>query len=190
MLLATVLGGCGEKKNPVATISIVDYGDIVVELYPDKAPNTVSNFISLANEGYYSGKVFHRAVSGFMIQGGSPNGDGSSSGFPYAIAGEFSANGFAQNDIVHEAGVISMARLSGKNDSASCQFFIMHGAANHLDGQYAAFGKVLSGMEIVDQIATAPVNGDALVNQPVIKSVTVDTHGEKYAAPVTLAPVQ
>jgi len=171
--------------NPVVTIQIAGGGTIKAELYPDKAPNTVNNFISLAKSGYFSGKVFHRAVQGFMIQGGSPGGDGMSTGFPYSIKGEFAKNGFAKNDLKHSRGVLSMAR-TGYPDSAGCQFFIMHGAAPHLDGDYAAFGMVTSGMDVVDKIATSPVSGDTLIDKPVIKSVTVDTLGVDYPAPATI----
>jgi len=163
-------------------------GVIVAELYPDKAPNTVNNFISLANSGYFEGKVFHRAVSGFMIQGGSPNGTGSSAGFPYRIKGEFANNGFKKNDLKHTRGVLSMAR-TGVPDSAGCQFFVMHGPAPHLDGDYAGFGMVTAGMDVVDKIATSPVTGrynDELVTQPVIKSVTVELNGYKFKEPATL----
>ncbi|MCL2299180.1 MAG: peptidylprolyl isomerase [Firmicutes bacterium] len=164
---------------------MADGGVIKAELYPDKAPNTVNNFISLANSGYFTGKVFHRAVRGFMIQGGSPNGDGTSIGFPYSIKGEFAGNGFAQNDLKHTPGVLSMARTNMPN-SGSCQFFIMHGDAPHLDGQYAAFGKVISGMEVVDKIATSPVSGDSLINKPAIKSVTAELNGYAFTEPVTI----
>jgi len=191
-LAAALLGACGAKEkgggntvNPVITITMEDGGVIVAELYPGKAPNTVNNFISLANSGYFEGKVFHRAVAGFMIQGGSPNGDGMSVGFPYSIKGEFAANGFTQNDLKHTRGVLSMARTTAP-DSAGCQFFIMHAVSPHLDGQYAAFGMVTSGMEVVDKIATSPVRGDSLVNKPAIRSVTVDTFGIDYPAPETI----
>jgi len=186
---AALLGACGKSEGggssamPQVTITMADGGVIKAELYPDKAPNTVNNFISLANSGYFEGKVFHRAVAGFMIQGGSPNGDGMSTGFPYSIKGEFSGNGFTQNDLLHTRGVLSMAR-TGMPDSAGCQFFIMHADAPHLDGQYAAFGKVTSGMDVVDKIATSPVSGDALITKPAIKSVTVDLNGYKFSEPV------
>ena len=186
-----LLGACGQNEEegessmPVITITMADGGVIIAELYPDKAPNTVNNFISLAKSGYFSGKVFHRAVQGFMIQGGSPGGDGMSVGFPYSIKGEFANNGFTQNNLKHSRGVLSMARTSMK-DSASCQFFIMHAAAPHLDGDYAAFGMVTSGMEVVDKIATSPVSGDQLVTPPAIRSVAVDTFGIDYPAPATI----
>lgn len=154
-------------------IEIADYGTIVAELDADTAPITVTNFLKLTDEGFYNGLTFHRIISGFMIQGGDPNGNGTG-GSEQKIKGEFKANG-VENNLAHERGVLSMAR-SMANDSASSQFFIMHEAAPHLDGQYAAFGKVLSGMEVVDQIcSTVPVtdyNGTVSKgNQPVITSV-------------------
>ena len=154
-------------------IAVKDYGVITAELYGDVAPITVANFLKLADEGFYDGLTFHRIISGFMIQGGDPNGNGTG-GSPDNIKGEFSANG-VQNDIAHDRGVLSMARSSDKN-SASSQFFIMHADAPHLNGQYAAFGRVLSGMEVVDAIcANTPVqdnNGTVLAaNQPVIEYV-------------------
>ena len=199
-LCLSALSGCGAAKGwqkgdkyPVATIELTDGGKILVELYPDKAPNTVNNFISLANKDYYVGKVFHRAVENMMIQGGSPKGDGLSTGFPYAIKGEFSANGFHLNkDLLHEPGVISMARISGNNDSGSCQFFIIHSTYPSLDGEYAAFGQVTEGMDIVDRIAKQPKTGplnDQLIDQPMIKAVTVETFGVNYPEPETLPPV-
>jgi len=174
---------------PEITITMADGGVVVAELYPDKAPNTVNNFISVAKSGYFEGRVFHRAAPDFMIQGGSPNGDGMSTGFPYSIKGEFAANGFAQNDLKHTRGVLSMARTDNP-DSASCQFFIMHGDYPSLDNKYAAFGKVLSGMEVVDKIATSPntgyQNNYILVTPVAIKSVTVDTFGIDYPAPAAI----
>ena len=154
-------------------IDIADYGTITAELDADVAPITVTNFMKLTEEGFYNGLTFHRIISGFMIQGGDPNGNGTG-GSDQKIKGEFKANG-VENNLAHERGVLSMAR-SAANDSASSQFFIMHEAAPHLDGQYAAFGKVLSGMEVVDQIcSTVPVtdyNGTvSKANQPVITSI-------------------
>ena len=154
-------------------ISVKDYGVITAELYGDVAPITVANFLKLADEGFYDGLTFHRIISGFMIQGGDPNGNGTG-GSPDKITGEFSANGI-QNDIAHERGVLSMARSSDKN-SASSQFFIMHQDAPHLNGQYAAFGRVLSGLEVVDAICEqTPIqdrNGTVLAaDQPVIEYV-------------------
>jgi len=172
--------------NPTITITMDDGGVITAVLYPDKAPNTVNNFISLANSGYFEGKIFHRVIPGFMIQGGSPNGDGMSIGFPYSIRGEFRSNGFVGNNIKHVRGVLSMAR-TGVPDSAGCQFFIMHDASSSLDGDYAAFGMVMTGMDVVDRIVNLPRNAsDKPDNPPAIKSVVADTHGIDYPEPVTL----
>ncbi|MGN0242766.1 MAG: peptidylprolyl isomerase [Lachnospiraceae bacterium] len=168
-------------KNPVVTITMQDGGSISVELYPEVAPNTVNNFISLVKKGFYDGLTFHRVIPGFMIQGGCPEGTGMG-GPGYSIRGEFSQNGF-RNDLKHEAGVISMAR-SMMPDSAGSQFFIMHKNAPHLDGAYAAFGKVLSGMEVVDAIAGVATNAmDAPYEPQVMETVTVDTFGEEYSEP-------
>lgn len=177
-------------SNPVATITVKDFGVMKVELYPDKAPNTVNNFISLANKGFYDGLTFHRVYKGFMIQGGCPDGTGG--GDPgYSIKGEFSGNG-VENDLMHTRGVISMAR-SKSPDSAGSQFFIMHEDAPHLDGQYAAFGKVTEGLDVLDKIADAEVtlnmsSGEMStpVNKIIIESISVDTFGVKYAEPETL----
>ena len=136
-------------------IEMENGGKIVVELYPDKAPITVENFLSLVNRGFYNGLIFHRVIEGFMIQGGDPEGTGMG-GSGKNIKGEFSANG-VKNDLRHERGVISMARSQNPN-SASSQFFICHAAAKHLDGQYAAFGKVIEGMDVVDEIAKTPTD--------------------------------
>ena len=173
------------KGNPIAVIKVKDFGEIKVELYPDKAPNTVNNFISLANKGFYDGLTFHRVISGFMIQGGCPEGTGM--GDPgYSIKGEFSVNG-VDNDLKHTRGVISMARAGYSYDSAGSQFFIMHQDSPHLDGQYASFGMVTEGIEIVDQIASVSTNGnDKPFDDIVIESVTVDTHGVSYAEPETM----
>lgn len=156
--------------------------ELKIELYPDKAPNTVNNFISLANSSFYDGLVFHRVISGFMIQGGDPAGNGTG-GPGYTIKGEFALNGFTKNDIKHSRGVISMARARHP-DSAGSQFFIMHANASYLDGQYAAFGKVIEGMETVDAIAAVEtdVNDKPEIPQ-VIKSVRVETFGKAYPAP-------
>ncbi len=140
-----------DMKNPVVTITMADGRVMKAELYPDKAPNTVNNFISLASKGFYNGLTFHRVIPGFMIQGGCPEGTGMG-GPGYEIDGEFSANGFRQNDLVHETGVLSMARTMAPN-SAGSQFFIMVAPAPHLDGQYAAFGKVLEGAEVAIDIS-------------------------------------
>ena len=170
-----------EQKNPVVTITM-DNGDIIkAELYPQIAPNTVNNFISLINEGYYDGLIFHRVISGFMIQGGCPDGTGMG-GPGYSIRGEFAYNGFA-NDLKHTEGVLSMARAMDP-DSAGSQFFIMHKNSPHLDGQYAAFGKVIEGMENVNKIAECMTDfGDRPLEVQKMKNVTVDTFGIAYPEP-------
>ena len=153
------------------------------ELYPEIAPNTVNNFISLINRGFYNGLTFHRVISGFMIQGGCPDGTGMG-GPGYSIVGEFAQNG-RKNDLRHTAGVLSMAR-SMRPNSAGSQFFIMHKDAPHLDGAYAAFGKITEGMDVVDQIAQTPTDfRDAPLEAQVMQSVTVETFGEDYPAPET-----
>ena len=168
-------------QNPIVTIEM-ENGDIIkAELYPEIAPNSVKNFISLINKGFYDGLIFHRVIEGFMIQGGCPDGNGMG-GPGYSIPGEFSQNGF-KNDLKHTRGVLSMAR-SMNPDSAGSQFFIMHKNAPHLDGAYAAFGKVTEGIEAVDKIAETEVDyHDRPVEPQVIKKVTVDTFGEKYGEP-------
>lgn len=167
--------------NPIVTFEIEGFGTIKAELYPEVAPNTVNNFITLVNKGYYNGLTFHRIIRGFMIQGGDPKGNGTG-GPGYGIKGEFMANGF-NNTLKHTAGVLSMAR-SMMPDSAGSQFFIMHEDAPHLDGQYAAFGKVTEGMDIVDDIACVRTGwGDAPYDKVVMTSVTVDTFGESYPEP-------
>ena len=171
-------------QNPVVTITMKDGGVIKVELYPDKAPNTVNNFISLVNHNFYDGLIFHRVISGFMIQGGDPEGTGMG-GPGYSIKGEFSQNRF-NNDVKHERGVISMAR-SMMPDSAGSQFFIMHQDAPHLDGAYAAFGKVIEGMDVVDRIAgTATDYSDRPREDQVMETVTVETFGQEYDEPETV----
>jgi len=167
------------SNYPIVTMEVEKFGTITLELYPDVAPNTVANFVELANKGFYNGLTFHRIISGFMIQGGCPNGDGM--GNPgYSIKGEFSANG-VKNNLKHTRGVISMARNNISMDSAGSQFFIMHADASYLDGQYAAFGKVIEGMDVVDAIATTPTYAsDRPRKEVVIKSVTVDTKGVEY----------
>jgi len=168
-------------QNPVVTIKMKNGGIIKAELYPDKAPNTVNNFISLINKKFYDGLIFHRVIPGFMIQGGDPMGSGMG-GPGYSIKGEFSQNGF-DNDLRHERGVISMAR-SMMPDSAGSQFFIMHEDAPHLDGAYAAFGKVTEGMDEVDKIAKAPTDySDRPREDQIMESVTVETFGESYPEP-------
>ena len=214
-LFSAVLTGCGAKKEDTAQtdtsgteltesenssasekeedyleglhhveIEVQDYGTIVLELDADTAPVSVTNFIRLAREGFYDGLTFHRVIPGFMIQGGCPNGNGM--GDPgYSIKGEFSQNGFA-NDLKHTPGVLSMAR-SMDPDSAGSQFFVMHKTSPHLDGAYAAFGKVIEGLEVVNQIAETPTDyGDRPMTPQVMKSVTAETFGLDYPEPETL----
>ncbi|MCI8370283.1 MAG: peptidylprolyl isomerase [Clostridia bacterium] len=170
-------------QNPLVTIKMQNGGEIKVELYPEKAPNTVNNFISLVKNGFYDGLIFHRVISGFMIQGGDPAGVGTG-GPGYCIKGEFTLNGFKNNDIKHERGVISMARANNPN-SAGSQFFIMHANASSLDGQYAAFGKVVDGMEVVDKIAEVRTDwNDKPKDAQVMEKVTAETYGVDYPAPV------
>ena len=172
--------------KPIVTITMDDGGVITLELYPNIAPETVNNFVSLVNKGFYDGLSFHRIIPGFMIQGGDPLGNGTG-GPGYSIKGEFKSNGF-RNDLRHERGVISMARAMDPN-SAGSQFFIMHADAPHLDGSYATFGKVIDGMGVVDSIASVRTNmfNDAPVTPVVIKSITVDTKGEEFNEPNKLA---
>lgn len=168
-------------KNPIVTIEMENGGVMKVELYPEIAPNTVANFISLVEKGFYNGTIFHRVIPGFMIQGGDPEGTGMG-GPGYRIKGEFTANRF-QNDLKHTKGVISMAR-AGHPDSAGSQFFIMVEDAPHLDGQYASFGKVIEGMEVADQIVSVATNyNDRPLKEQKMKSVTVETFGETYPQP-------
>ena len=172
-------------SNPIVTIEMEDGGVIKAELYPEVAPNTVNNFISLVQKGFYDGLIFHRVIPGFMIQGGDPNGIGIG-GPGYSIKGEFTANGF-QNDLKHTRGVLSMARTMIP-DSAGSQFFIMHQDAPHLDRQYAAFGMVTEGMEVVDKIARTPrnmMNDKPKIDQR-MKTVTVETFGVEYPEPEKL----
>lgn len=171
-------------SNPIVTITM-ENGDVMkAELYPETAPNTINNFISLVRRGFYDGLGFHRIISGFMIQGGDPAGNGTG-GPGYSIRGEFSGNGFP-NDLSHEPGVLSMARASDP-DSAGSQFFIMHKSADYLDGQYAAFGKIIEGMDVVNKIAEVPTDWSDRPTEPqVIKSMTVDTLGVDYPEPETL----
>lgn len=168
-------------QNPIVTFEM-ENGDIIkAELYPEIAPNTVKNFISLINQNYYDGLIFHRVINGFMIQGGCPNGNGMG-GPGYQIKGEFSQNGFA-NNLKHTEGVLSMARSMMPN-SAGSQFFIMHKTSPHLDGQYAAFGKVIEGMDVVNKIAQVKTDySDRPVQEQKMKQVTVDTFGETYDEP-------
>lgn len=202
MLVSIVLAGCGTseeedadkktagntdyaadvKEKPVVTITMANDEKIVIELDPTVAPNTVANFISLVEEGYYDGLIFHRVIPDFMIQGGDPNGNGSG-GPDYTIAGEFSSNGF-ENNLKHERGVISMARAQDP-DSAGSQFFIMVKETPQLDGDYAAFGKVIEGMETVDAIVAVKKDGsDKPLEDQQMKTVEVDTKGFDYPDPV------
>lgn len=167
--------------NPTVTITMKNGDVIKAELYPETAPNTVRNFISLASQGFYDGLIFHRVIKGFMIQGGDPEGNGTG-GPGYSIKGEFSGNGF-KNDLKHDRGVLSMARTSDP-DTAGSQFFIMHQDAPYLDGEYAAFGRVTEGMDAVDRIAESRTDWmDRPVEDQVMVKVAVDTHGEEYPEP-------
>ena len=168
-------------QNPIVTFEMEDGGKMVAELYPEVAPNTVNNFISLVKSGFYNWLIFHRVIPGFMIQGGCPQGTGTG-GPGYSIKGEFSANG-VPNDLKHSRGVLSMARAMHP-DSAGSQFFIMVEPAPHLDGQYAAFGKVIEGLDVADAIVSADRNRmDKPYQDQRMKTVTVETHGVDYPAP-------
>ena len=168
-------------SNPIVTIEMEDGGVMKAELYPDVAPNTVNNFVSLVRSGFYDGTIFHRVIPGFMIQGGDPDGTGMG-GPGYSIKGEFSQNGF-QNSLIHERGVLSMARTMDP-DSAGSQFFVMVDDAPHLDGAYAAFGKVIEGMETADAIVGAKRDwNDRPKKDQKMKKVTVDTQGVEYPVP-------
>ena len=170
-------------SNPIVTFEMVNGKTFKAELYPDKAPNTVNNFLSLVKKGFYDGIIFHRIIAGFMIQGGDPKGLGTG-GPGYHIKGEFSSNGFVQNDITHARGVLSMARAQHP-DSAGSQFFVMHEDGDFLDGQYAAFGKVIEGMEVVDEIATVKTDwSDRPYEEQKMKKVTAETFGVEYAEPI------
>lgn len=170
---------------PIATIMIKDYGTITLELYPDLAPNTVNNFIFLANNKFYNGLTFHRIIDDFMIQGGDPLGTGIG-GPGYTIAGEFSSNGFSTNTLSHTKGIISMAR-SYLPDSAGSQFFITSADATYLDGQYAAFGKVLTGLDVLEVLSNVSTNAnDAPLNPVIIESIHVDTKGVIYSNPMVI----
>lgn len=209
-----------KAQNPIVTMEVEGFGTMKIELYPDMAPNTVKNFITLANRGFYDGLTFHRIISDFMIQGGDKEGTGSGSPTladlkdggadeDYAIEGEFSLNGFTKNTLRHEKGVISMARSDYSQmglyeegyNSAGSQFFIMTEDNSNLNGQYAAFGKVIEGMDVLDAIKVVEVTtgsdeedsssseeASTPVNPPVIKSVTVDTFGVDYGEPETVEP--
>lgn len=170
-------------RNPIVTIETTQ-GTIQAELYPETAPNTVHNFLSLIQKGFYDGTIFHRVIPGFMIQGGDPEGSGMG-GPGYSIRGEFSGNGF-QNDLKHSRGVLSMARAMNPN-SAGSQFFIMVEDAPHLDGQYASFGKVISGLEVCDKIVSSRRNyNDRPLEEQKMIRVTAETFGETYPEPETL----
>lgn len=184
ILLATagLMIGCSSKEDttnhPIATINIKDYGTVIAELYPEQAPNTVNNFIELSEKGFYNNLTFHRVIDDFVIQGGDPSGDGTG-GPGYSIKGEFASNGFNDNTISHTDGVLSMAR-SMDNDSAGSQFFIVTGDAKYLDGQYAGFGKVVEGMDIVEQIEKLETDtSDKPTKDVVIDSITIDSNGYK-----------
>lgn len=172
------------NQNPIVTFTM-ENGDVMkAELYPDVAPNTVNNFISLVKKGFYDGLIFHRVIAGFMIQGGDPEGSGMG-GPGYSIKGEFNYNG-VENNLKHSRGVLSMARAQHP-DSAGSQFFIMHADAPHLDGQYAAFGKLVEGEDVLDSIASIDTDWSDRPRTPqVMKTVTVDTFGVAYAEPETL----
>lgn len=198
LLLATVLmlpvfSACGETNYPVATITMSNGDQIILYLYPDKAPNTVANFIYLANSGFYDGLTFHRCVSRFLIQGGDPEADGTG-GPGYYIEGEFSANGYTKNDIAMEEGVIAMARFgtsSGDDseyyDTAGSQFFILVDDEEDLEGEYAAFGKVFYGMSVVEKLSKVDVDSnDKPREDQVIKTIRVETYGVDYGEPETI----
>ncbi len=172
------------NQNPVVTFTM-ENGDVMkAELYPDVAPNTVNNFVSLVKKGFYDGLIFHRIIAGFMIQGGDPDGTGMG-GPDYSIKGEFNYNGF-DNSLKHSRGVLSMARAQHP-DSAGSQFFIMHANAPHLDGQYAAFGKLIEGEDVLDKIASVDTDYSDRPRKPqVMKTVTVETFGVDYDEPETL----
>lgn len=172
------------KQNPIVTFTMENGGVMKAELYPDVAPNTVNNFISLVKKGFYDGLIFHRIIAGFMIQGGDPDGTGMG-GPGYSIKGEFSYNGF-DNNLKHSRGVLSMARAQHP-DSAGSQFFIMHANAPHLDGQYASFGKLIEGEDVLDKIAAVDTDWNDRPRKPqVMKTVTVETFGAEYSEPETL----
>ena len=171
--------------NPTFKITMESGAVIEGELYPEKAPQSVANFVDLCEHNYYDGLIFHRVIPGFMIQGGCPEGTGMG-GPGYCIKGEFFFNG-VKNDLKHKRGVLSMARSSSPNSGGS-QFFVMHQDARHLDGQYAAFGKVTSGLEVIDAIASVRTNAqDRPLEEQKIASITVDTHGETYPEPNKLS---
>ncbi|MBQ3899567.1 MAG: peptidylprolyl isomerase [Lachnospiraceae bacterium] len=169
------------SQNPVVTFTMKSGDTFKAELYPEIAPNTVNNFLSLVNKGFYNGLIFHRVIRGFMIQGGDPEGTGAG-GPGYSIKGEFKINGF-DNDLKHTEGVLSMARTMFP-DSAGSQFFVMHKNSPHLDGQYAAFGKVIEGMEVVNAIAETPTDfSDRPLEDQIMESVVAETFGVEYPEP-------
>ena len=168
-------------SNPVVTFEMENGSFMKAELYPEFAPNTVNNFISLIKKGFYDGLIFHRVIPGFMIQGGDPNGTGTG-GPDYSIKGEFKANGF-NNSLLHDRGVLSMARTMAP-DSAGSQFFVMHENSPHLDGQYAAFGKITEGIEVVDEICKVRTDYNDKPRTPqLMKKVSVETFGVEYPEP-------
>lgn len=174
-----------KTDKPVVSMYIEGYGSVVVELYPEYAPNTVNNFISLVKSGFYDNNTFHRLSKGFVLQGGDPTGTGTG-GPGYSIKGEFATNGVVNNTLKHEKGIISMAR-AGHPDSAGSQFFIMLGKAEHLDGSYAAFGKVIQGMDIVEYIEKREaVNGDSLIQNLKINKAVYDLNGYQFVEPIKL----
>ena len=191
-MLLSIVSACGSKKSPLATLTLEDGDEILIYLYPDKAPNTVANFISLANSGFYDGLTFHRVVEDFIMQGGDPNADGTG-GPGYTIDGEFSDNGFKKNDIAMEAGVIAMARFSSNGgdtqeayNSAGSQFFILMEDKDSLQGQYAAFGKVFSGLNVLQKLSMCDVNSNDKPREDIIiQSIRVETYGEDYGQPKT-----
>ena len=183
ILLATAVFSIGcsknEDANPIAKINIKNYGTITAELYPEYAPNTVNNFIELSKKGFYNNLTFHRVIKDFVIQGGDPDGIGTG-GPGYSIKGEFSNNGYEKNTLSHTEGVLSMAR-SVENDSAGSQFFIVSGQATYLDGEYAGFGKVIEGMDIVNNIENVDTNdSDKPKEDNIIESITIEENGYKY----------
>lgn len=191
-LLLGMLSGCGSKKQPMATLTLKGGDEVLIYLYPDKAPNTVANFIALANSGFYDGLIFHRVVENFVMQGGDPNGDGTG-GPGYTIDGEFKNNGFNKNDVKMEKGVIAMARFSSNGESsqeaynsAGSQFFILMRDKEDLQDDYAAFGKVFSGMNILEELSMVEVNSsDKPREDIVIESIRVETYGVDYGEPKT-----
>jgi peptidyl-prolyl cis-trans isomerase B (cyclophilin B) len=197
VVLVIMVAGCGKNEdnttptkksnNPIVTLEMASGSKMDIELYPDVAPNTVTNFVNLVSSGFYDGLIFHRIIPGFMIQGGDPDGTGKG-GPGYAIKGEFANNGWA-NNLSHEKGVISMARESLNMDSAGSQFFIMTATSPNLNGDYAAFGKVVKGIEVLDTLGTVETGlNDRPVEDQVIKKMTVNTFGVKYGETKKITP--